>query len=92
MEKRLTASQVILQGLSKDGGLFVPEDIPAVDIKNIENIKGYKDIAFIILKKFLTDYSDEEIKSCIEKAYSINKFDNIDVTPIFILQEGCPVT
>jgi len=92
MEKRLTASQVILQGLSKDGGLFVPEDIPAVDIKNIENIKGYKDIAFIILKKFLTDYSDEEIKSCIEKAYSINKFDNIDVTPIFILQEGCSVT
>ena len=92
MEKKLTASQVILQGLSKDGGLFVPEDIPTVDIQDIEHTKGYKDIAFIILKKFLTDYSDEEIKSCIEKAYSIDKFDSRDVTPIFTLQEGCSVT
>lgn len=92
IEKKLTASQVILQGLSKDGGLFVPENIPTVDIKNIETINRYKEIAFLILKKFLTDYSDEELKNSIEKAYNIDKFDNSLITPILPLQEGCLIT
>lgn len=78
----LTASQAILKGIAEDGGLFVPSSIPKIDVDLKELSKmSYKEIAYYVLSKFLTDFTEEELKYCIEKAYD-NKFDTEDIAPI----------
>ena len=66
----VTASQAILKGLADDGGLFVPEKIPALAL-SLEELKGlsYQETAFAVMKEFLTDFTEEELKECIRKAY-----------------------
>jgi len=67
--KQVTASQAILKGLAEDGGLFVPERIPALDIP-LASLAGmsYQETAYVVMKQFLTDYSEEELKDCIRNA------------------------
>jgi threonine synthase len=79
---KVTASQAILQGLAEDGGLFAPEHIPMLD-KSIEELSNmdYKQIAYEVMKLFLTDFSKEEILDCIEKAYD-EKFDTNIIAPL----------
>ncbi len=74
-EKNVTASQAILKGLSSDGGLFVPQSIPALDT-DLDTLRtySYKELAFEIMKRFLTDFTEDELKYCIEHAYD-EKFD-----------------
>ena len=60
-EKKFTASQAILKGLADDGGLFVPESIPALDVSIEELSKmSYQETAYAVMKKFLTDFTEEE--------------------------------
>ncbi len=77
---RVTASQAVLQGLAPDGGLFVPEEMPHFD-GNWEALSGwdYRETALQIMSLFLTDYTQEELKGCIEKAYD-SKFDIPEIT------------
>ncbi|TAH65774.1 MAG: threonine synthase [Anaerolineaceae bacterium] len=79
---KVTASQAILQGLSPDGGLFVPETIPQLDtpIKELSHM-NYQELAYEVLKLYLTDYTEEEIRDCINKAYD-HKFDTPDIAPL----------
>ena len=78
----VTASQAILQGLSKDGGLFVPTCIPALDL-DLEQAAGmeYKDIAFHVMSRFFSDFTDDELKNCINNAYD-SKFDTEEIAPV----------
>jgi threonine synthase len=80
--KRVTASQAILQGLSSDGGLFVPETIPVLQ-KSMEELSAmdYRETAYEVLKLFLTDYTEEELRDCINKAYD-SKFDTPEIAPL----------
>lgn len=79
---QVTASQAILQGLSKDGGLFVPAMIPALDV-SIEELAGwsYQKTAYAVMSKFLTDFTEEELKNCIANAYD-SKFDVPEIAPL----------
>jgi threonine synthase len=81
-DNRVSASQAILQGLSSDGGLFVPETIPVLT-KTIEELSrmNYRELALEVMKLFLTDYSDEELMECINKAYD-DKFDMPEIAPL----------
>ncbi len=81
-EKKVLASQAILKGLSEDGGLFVPEHIPALDkpFKEMADM-SYQEIAYEVMKLFLTDFTEEELKSCINKAYD-SKFDTEEIAPL----------
>ena len=81
-EKKVTASQAILKGLSEDGGLFVPDHIPALDmpLKDLAG-KSYQEVAYEVMKLFLSDFTEEELKGCIEKAYD-SKFDTEVIAPI----------
>ena len=82
-ESRLfTASQAILQGLCEDGGLFVPSEIPALPVSPGE-MKGlsYQEIAYLVMKEYLTDFTEEELRSCINNAYD-EKFDTRDIAPV----------
>lgn len=71
----VTASQAILKGLSDDGGLFVPTQIPVLDIP-VEKLASmtYQEIAYEVMSRFLTDFTEDELKACIERAYD-SKFD-----------------
>ena len=66
----VTASQAILKGLSDDGGLFVPDHIPTLD-KSLKELAGmtYQQVAYEVMKLFLTDFTEEELKNCINSAY-----------------------
>lgn len=80
--KKVQASQAILQGLSEDGGLFVPDHIPALD-KSLRELSemGYQEIAYEVMKLFLTDFTKEELEDCIKKAYD-SKFDTKLIAPL----------
>jgi threonine synthase len=90
--EKLLASKTILEGISKDGGLFVPEQIPVISMEEILNLNSYQDTAFLVLKNFLTDYTDEDLKFSIEKAYNASKFDDKRITPIFNFDNNCLIT
>ncbi|MCF0229663.1 MAG: threonine synthase [Parasporobacterium sp.] len=78
----ITASQAILQGLAPDGGLYVPTSIPSLDVDPAALAEmDYKSIAYIVLSSFLTDYTEEELKSCIDNAYDA-KFDTQEIAPV----------
>lgn len=78
----VTASQAILKGLSEDGGLFVPENIPALD-KSLSELAqmSYKQVAYEVMKLYLTDFTEDELKNCIERAYD-SKFDTEEIAPL----------
>lgn len=78
----VTASQAILKGLADDGGLFVPDKLPKLDcsINEMEKMT-YQEIAYEVMKLFLTDFTEEELKGCINRAYD-TKFDDEEIVPI----------
>ena len=78
----VTASKAILKGLAEDGGLFVPEMIPALD-RSMDELAGmsYRETAYEVMKLFLTDFTQDELKDCIAKAYD-GKFDTEEIAPI----------
>lgn len=81
-EKTVTASQAILKGLAEDGGLFVPVSIPKlpVSLGELKNM-NYQETAYAVMKEFLTDFTEEELRNCITKAYD-SKFDTEDIAPL----------
>ena len=78
----VTASRAILQGLAEDGGLFVPDKIPALEM-DLEKLPDmtYQETAYEVMKLFLTDFTEEELKHCIESAYD-EKFDTGEIAPL----------
>ena len=81
-KEEVTASQAVLQGLSKDGGLFVPVEIPKLD-KSFEELSEmtYQEVAYEVMKLLLSDYTEEELKHCINSAYD-EKFDTEEIAPL----------
>jgi threonine synthase len=80
----VSASQAIAQGISKDGGLFVPQELPEYDLETIKSLLplGYKGIAKKVFSDFLCDFTSEEIEDCVEKAYTSEKFGSENPAPI----------
>lgn len=81
-EKTVTASEAILKGLADDGGLFVPVEIPKLDV-DMDTLKemSYQETAYAVMKQFFTDFTEEELKNCIAKAYD-SKFDTEEIAPL----------
>ena len=79
---KVTASQAILKGLADDGGLFVPVSIPKLDV-SLEDISKmtYQETAYEVMKLFFTDFTENELKTCIERAYD-SKFDTKEIAPL----------
>ncbi len=81
-ESGVSAAEAILKGLAEDGGLFMPEQIPLFDF-SLSSLQGksYQEIAYEVMKLFLTDYTKEELEYCIRKAYD-EKFDTEEIAPL----------
>ncbi len=78
----LKASEAILKGLADDGGLFVPTEIPKLEATIDELSKmTYQQVAYEVMKLFFTDFTEEELKNCITKAYD-SKFDTEEIAPL----------
>ncbi|MDD7770485.1 threonine synthase [Suipraeoptans intestinalis] len=80
--EKVTASQAILRGLAPDGGLYVPEEIPPLPYTMEQFGKmDYQETAYAVLRAFLTDFTEEELRGCVEKAYD-DKFDTSQIAPL----------
>lgn len=66
--RKVTASEAIAQGLSQEGGLFVPESFPQVDVQALCGL-DYPTLSAEILKQYLTDYSPEFLTSATQQSY-----------------------
>lgn len=87
----LSAAQAIVRGLGEDGGLFVPESFPEFSPAEIGEMAAmsYVERAARILGRFMTDFSDEQIRRMVEAAYA--RFDTPAVAPLRPLREGVQV-
>lgn len=75
-DRKYSASEAIIEGLAPDGGLFVPESIPALskdEILEMKNMQFYE-ISARVLSKYLSDFTEEELLSYTRQAYSEEKW------------------
>jgi len=81
-KEKILPSRAIVNGIAGDGGLYIPSSFPKID-KPFGQLKemDYRQLAFYIMKKYLTDFSDEELKSCVDSAYDA-KFDSPLIAPL----------
>lgn len=87
---KVSSAEAITQGISAEGGLFVPEEIPAItldEIKAVGDMK-YADRAAFVFSKYLTDFSEAEIHYCTDNAYSTKNFETESITEIAHLFDG----
>lgn len=80
---KVTAAQAIAQGISEEGGLFVPVEMPQFSLDKISSMvsMSYIDRAKTVLKEFLTDFSEDELNYCVEGAYAASKFSSSKIAP-----------
>lgn len=81
-DETATASMAILKGLANEGGLFVPDEIPSFDV-SLEELASmdYREVAYNVMKLMLTDFTEDELRACINSAYD-DKFDTKDIAPL----------
>lgn len=87
---RVTASEAITKGISSDGGLFVPTEIPKISEDFIKELipLSYIERAKKVLSLYLTDFTVDEISYCVEGAYKQGKFSSDKVSPLYKLADG----
>ena len=83
-EKVVSSAQAIAQGISEEGGLFVPQSFPQFSKDDIKNMLSmtYQERAQAVFKCYLTDFTDDEIADCVNKAYTKEKFESENPAPI----------
>lgn len=82
--EKLDSARAIIRGLAADGGLFVPDAMPKVDMAFIEGLQklSYEERAEKVLGLFLTDYTQDELKGCVTRAYDNGRFDTVKRAPV----------
>jgi threonine synthase len=82
--EKVTAAQAIAQGISQEGGLFVPETLPQLTRDDLNAMIGmsYNQKAKAVLSRFLTDFTADELDYCVDSAYNDRKFDSADISEI----------
>jgi len=75
----LQASEAILQGLANNGGLYVPEATPTVQLQQFDK---YADQALWVMEKFFADYTGAELRNCVDSAYNTQNFDTAAIAPV----------
>ena len=91
--KKLYSADAIIQGISTDGGLFVPSSFPVIDSNLLLDMidMDYRERAKKILALFLTDYTQEEIDRCVDSAYTHQKFSSENIAPVVSLTDDISI-
>lgn len=86
----ITSAQAIAQGISEDGGLFMPEEMPSLSPLEILTLSAmnYSERAAYIFSKFLTDFTDIELHHCTDSAYNTEKFASESIVELSHLFDG----
>lgn len=87
---KITSAEAIVQGISEDGGLFVPSEIPSITMDEIVRLgdMSYAERAAYVFAKYLTDFTDAEIRYCTESAYNDKKFATDNIAEMSHLFDG----
>lgn len=87
---KISSAQAIKQGISEEGGLFVPDRIPSFTIDEICSMTdmSYNERAFFVLSKYLTDFSKDQLSYCTNNAYTNEKFSDCKIAPVVELEKG----
>lgn len=87
---KVDSATAISQGISAEGGLFLPSEIPSITLDEIKAMANmsYADRAFSVFKKYLTDFTDAEIHYCTDNAYNTKNFDTENISEIAHLFDG----
>lgn len=87
---KITSAEAIVTGISRDGGLFVPDSIPTMTLAEIAALGKltYSQKAQEIFAKYLTDFTPDEIKNCVESAYCSGSFETENVMELKALDGG----
>ncbi len=90
---RVESAQAIAHGISKEGGLFVPVEIPKISLEDINRLVNctYVQRAKEILSLYLTDFSESELDYCVNGAYASGNFSDEKVAPLYTLNEKAEV-
>ncbi|MBQ8978992.1 MAG: threonine synthase [Oscillospiraceae bacterium] len=85
-----SSAEAIVAGISEEGGLFVPDHIPQITADEIKSLADmtYPERAAFVFSKFLTDFTDAELRYCTESAYNDKSFDHASITEISHLFDG----
>lgn len=86
----VTPAEAIKMGIAPDGGLFVPESRPLIDPSQLQKMASlsYNDRAISVLRHFLTGYTVDEIRDCVNNAYNEDSFDTPEIAPVKVLSRG----
>ena len=89
-DMRLKSADVITNGISKEGGLYVPESFPKLSAADLASLAGksYVERAKFVLSGFLTDFTESELDYCVENAYNTTKFSSDNIAEISHLYDG----
>ena len=88
--ERQPFSAILLEGLAPDGGLALPETYPSLSAADLEALRplGYRELAFAILSRFITDIPAADLKTLIDRTYTAETFGNDEITPVTELEPG----
>jgi len=83
-------TDILLEGLAPDGGLYVPEEYPRFSAAQLEKMRpmGYRDLAFEVLSRFADDVPASVLHSLIDSCYTARVFGSEDITPLTTLEPG----
>lgn len=86
----LSAAEAVKMGLSRDGGLLTPEQIPQIDRSFLESLisMDYAQRAAKVMALYLTDYTEEELLTFGHNAYGPEKFDDPAAAPVRKVEDG----
>ena len=88
-------SEILLGGLAPDGGLYLPETYPQFSADDLTQMRGmnYRELAFAVLSRFVTDIPAADLKAIIDKTYTAEVYCNVrdgenaeDITPLHTLE------
>ncbi len=87
---KMSSAEAIVQGISVDGGLFVPSEIPEITLDEVAKLgdMSYSERAAYIFSKYLTDFTDAEIRYCTDNAYNDKNFSTDNIAEISHLFDG----
>src|SRR5579862_805675 len=79
---------ILLEGLAPDGGLAVPESYPRFSEEELRALRGksYRDLAFSILRRFIGDIPEPDLRDIVERTYTAQLFGNDEITPLLALE------
>lgn len=86
----ISSAEAIKRGISPNGGLYVPKELQKVSLDEIAALIDltYPQRAAFLLKRFLDDYTDEELNECANNAYCSGKFSNEEIAPVVALNDN----